>query len=73
MATFHRFPRVPYEIRATIWRLTAVRREVQIKAKDKPRTVTDPQRPDDEDHREIAYLYSPTPVPAVLHTCRESP
>ncbi|KAK8928121.1 hypothetical protein H634G_10546 [Metarhizium anisopliae BRIP 53293] len=62
MATFHPFPRLPYELRAKVWALAAEPREVPIRAKYEH----------DDRFEEILYLISPTPVPAVLHTCRES-
>jgi hypothetical protein len=57
MATFHPFPRLPFELRAQIWEATVEPRivEVRIRHKDK-----------------IPRLISPTPVPGPLQTCREA-
>lgn len=59
MATFHPFPRLPFELRARIWNLTAEPRTVEVSLW--PLTgVGD------------CSLVSRTPVPAPLQACRES-
>lgn len=65
MATFHPFPRLPYELRAMVWALAAEPRTVQINVEYGERIKSDFTTG-------IYYLVSSTPVPAVLHTCRES-
>ncbi len=64
MTAFHPFPRLPYELRAMIWKLTVEPRIVDVRVKRKrsakPYGVL------------IPYLVSLTPVPAVLHACREA-
>ncbi|KID93727.1 hypothetical protein MAJ_10325, partial [Metarhizium majus ARSEF 297] len=70
MATFHPFPRLPFELRAMVWALAAEPRTVQIKAE-----YDQNMEPEDyELHPSlyIEHLFSPTPMPAVLHACRES-
>jgi hypothetical protein len=57
---FHPFPHLPDELRLLIWNLASAH----------PRTVTIHAHP-----RQIQiaeYLISPSPIPAPLHTCRES-
>lgn len=68
--TFHRFPFLPWELRARIWELTVEPRTVEV------HTITygseedsETQAEDGEPHRR---LVSTTPVPATLHTCREA-
>lgn len=59
MATFHPFPRLPAELRVQIWAMTVIPRTVEVRIA----------------HRGSArmpYLVSPTPVPAILQTCREA-
>ncbi|KAK2797391.1 hypothetical protein FQN50_009192 [Emmonsiellopsis sp. PD_5] len=58
MATFHPFPRLPFELRARIWELTVEPRTVEIRYK--------------YGHLKLLHVTSPTPVPAVLHACFES-
>ncbi|EFY94305.1 hypothetical protein X797_011524 [Metarhizium robertsii] len=70
MATFHPFPRLPFELRAMVWALAAEPRNVQITAE-----CHEDMDPEDYDFYPalcIEHLFSPTPVPAVLHACRES-
>ncbi|KAF2448463.1 hypothetical protein P171DRAFT_517990 [Karstenula rhodostoma CBS 690.94] len=57
MATFHQFPRLPFELRARIWALTV-----------EPRTVEVSFWPLIGD----CWLVSRTPVPAPLQACRDS-
>ena len=59
MATFHPFPRLPYELRMQIWEMTV-----------EPRVVNTEFRYG----REIRLppLASSTPVPAVLQACQEA-
>ncbi|KAK3324789.1 hypothetical protein B0T19DRAFT_402987 [Cercophora scortea] len=59
MATFHPFPRLPTELRLRIWELTASNPRV-VEVRERGRL------------KSRAFWASPTPVPAVLHTCRES-
>ncbi|KAL2130295.1 hypothetical protein VTI74DRAFT_6667 [Chaetomium olivicolor] len=71
MATFHLFPRLPFDLRALIWHSTVEPRTVEIRVEghwdrhhsdryDFPLT-SGPLR-----------LVSPKPVPATLQTCREA-
>ncbi|KAF4125569.1 hypothetical protein GMORB2_0813 [Geosmithia morbida] len=60
MAAFHYFPRLPAELRALIWDMTA-----------EPRIVEVHLRPDPH-HTEGTHLYSPTPAPAMVQACHES-
>lgn len=57
MATFHPFPRLPFELRAQIWEATVEPRTVEVFIRYKD---------------EIPRLVSTTPVPAPLQTCREA-
>ena len=60
MATFHPFPRLPYELRMQIWEMTVEPRVVNVElTRQKP-------------IRQAFYLTSSTPVPAVLQSCREA-
>jgi hypothetical protein len=59
MATFHPFPRLPYELRAQIWEMTVEPRVVNVECRWGEAT------------RQIC-LTSSTPVPAVLEACREA-
>ncbi|KAF5124186.1 hypothetical protein E5D57_012114 [Metarhizium anisopliae] len=70
MATFHPFPRLPYELRAMVWALAAEPRTVQINV-DYGEGIN-PQVRQSDFTKGMYYLVSSTPVPAVLHTCRES-
>ncbi|PVH94049.1 hypothetical protein DM02DRAFT_721470 [Periconia macrospinosa] len=61
MATFHPFPRLPFELRVQIWEMSVEPRTVQLRKK----------------HRDPRYYRHPlwtstTPVPAVLQVCREA-
>lgn len=58
MATFHPFPRLPLELREQIWKGTVEPRTVEIRARKQPDRQT--------------RLTSSTPVPAMLHSCREA-
>jgi hypothetical protein len=60
MATFHPFPRLPFELRARIWALTV-----------EPRTV-DISVPNNYVFVKTALPVSSTPVPAPLQACQES-
>ncbi|KID59421.1 hypothetical protein MAN_10726, partial [Metarhizium hybridum] len=71
MATFQPFPRLPFELRALIWALAAQPRTVRLRAKFE-RRLTRPNHQHNKYTSEIACLFSPAPVPATLHTCRES-
>ena len=62
MATFHSFPRLPFELRAQIWKATVRPRVVNVRADIRSRRNGPPVR----------YLGSSTPVPAPLHTCQEA-
>lgn len=57
MATFHPFPRLPFELRAQIWEATVEPRTVEVRIRYK---------------NSIPRLVSLTPVPAPLQTCREA-
>lgn len=71
MDTFHPFPRLPYDIRALIWKSAVGPRVVQLSAHYEKR-LTRPHHQHCQHTWEIEYLLSTTPVPALLHTCRES-
>jgi hypothetical protein len=65
MATFHLFTLLPFELRARVWELTVEPRTVEVRVDegvlfDNKRTI------------EFKFYWSPTPVPATLHTCREA-
>ncbi|KFG80504.1 hypothetical protein MANI_022524 [Metarhizium anisopliae] len=70
MATFHPFPRLPFELRAMVWALAAEPRTVEISF-DYGGGIN-PQVLQSDFTKAMYYLVSSTPVPAVLHTCRES-
>lgn len=69
-----RFYDLPLEIRLQIWSLTVCPRTVQIQVKEQIDTsgqsTCKSQRSDKT--KSWYYLVSPTPVPKVLHICRES-
>ncbi|GAB1317043.1 2EXR domain-containing protein [Madurella fahalii] len=73
MATFHPFPRLPFEIRARIWESTVEPRTVQLRIVYTKTLVRDSAGSGDGP-REVCvqHLLSSTPVPAALHTCRET-
>lgn len=54
------FNQLPFEIRAMIWRCTVEPRTVEIR-------ILKPTHP-----VPVPHLFSPTPVPAALQTCREA-
>jgi hypothetical protein len=60
LPTFHPFPHLPDELRLQIWRLAA----------SQPRTLTMHAYPPQS--RDVDYLVSPDPIPALIHTCHES-
>ncbi|KAK3947233.1 hypothetical protein QBC32DRAFT_365921 [Pseudoneurospora amorphoporcata] len=71
--TFHLFPFLPWELRALIWKLTVEPRTVHVHAKRyllNGAKWGDDLNPDSQ--RAYDRLISTTPVPATLHTCRES-
>ncbi|KAK1774701.1 hypothetical protein QBC45DRAFT_384877 [Copromyces sp. CBS 386.78] len=71
--TFHLFPFLPWELRALIWKLTVEPRTVHVHAKRyllNGARWGDDLNPDSQ--RAYDRLISTTPVPATLHTCRES-
>jgi hypothetical protein len=59
MSTFHAFPQLPLELREHIWKSTVEPRTVNIHI-------------DRENLERRRHLTSSTPIPAVLHTCREA-
>ncbi|KFY52611.1 hypothetical protein V496_08316 [Pseudogymnoascus sp. VKM F-4515 (FW-2607)] len=61
MATFND---LPFEIRAMIWKATVEPRTVEV------RVLFDETAPDRT--RKVSHMFSPTPVPAPLQTCREA-
>lgn len=68
MTTFHLFPRLPPEVRALIWESTVEPRTVEVRV-----ARTDTVAPESDDpRRSVRRLFSPTPVPATLQTCREA-
>jgi hypothetical protein len=78
-ATFHPFPRLPFELRACIWELTVEPRIVEVRVvyhDPSPVKVTDPDSWTKEWMKKrlppVRHLRSPTPVPAQLQTCREA-
>ncbi|RFU29986.1 hypothetical protein B7463_g6378, partial [Scytalidium lignicola] len=63
---FHKFPLLPSELRLKIWSLALdISRTIKVNLKK------DIVRPG-PGHRYAQSFNSPTPVPALLHTCRES-
>lgn len=71
MATFHPFPRLPPELRILIWEMTVEPRSVVVHL-GFHKIPLEVQNSDEEDIDEWPYLYSPTPVPSVVHTCKEA-
>lgn len=67
MATFGLFPKLPAELRIHIWELTVEPRTVEIRLRDKATCSAADSHPHNS-----PYLYSSTPVPAPLQTCREA-
>ncbi|KAF7168387.1 hypothetical protein CNMCM5623_001470 [Aspergillus felis] len=63
MATFHLFPRLPFELRARIWELTVEPRTVEVRVK-KDNSLWG--------EGEILHVTSSTPVLAVLQACHEA-
>ncbi|KAI1770461.1 hypothetical protein F4818DRAFT_432955 [Hypoxylon cercidicola] len=59
MSTFHPFPRLPFELRISIWAFTVEPRVVEVRTLPETRTL-------------VEKLISPTPVPAILQTCQEA-
>ena len=62
MAKFHRFPRLPLELRAQVWEASIRARVVNVRVDDRS----------GRDGPLVLYLGSSTSVPAPLHTCREA-
>ncbi|CAN9343449.1 unnamed protein product [Alternaria alternata] len=62
MATFHLFPRLPAELRLRVWELTVEPRTVKVGFKSRY----------EGELWQTTALYSKTPIPAPLQTCRES-
>ncbi|RSL72596.1 hypothetical protein CEP53_000992 [Fusarium sp. AF-6] len=60
MATFHPFPRLPFELRARIWEMTVEPRQVEFRIKTPIWTFR------------TLYATSTTPIPAVMQACHES-
>jgi hypothetical protein len=61
MAAFHRFPHLPFELRARIWELTV-----------EPRTVEVGEKREHGSWGKVLHVTSSTPVPAVLQACHEA-
>jgi hypothetical protein len=83
MFTFHLFPRLPAELRIQIWKATVEPRAVNVHVKHRQNVADDrawiaadtQQRTQDHTINgppSITYLVSSTPVPPLLHTCREA-
>ncbi len=76
MATFHPFPRLPFELRARIWELTVEPRAVEVHVLYTITYVTKTVsvRKSRTVERQVAVprVASSTPVPAPLQTCREA-
>ncbi|KAK4150657.1 hypothetical protein C8A00DRAFT_17858, partial [Chaetomidium leptoderma] len=74
MATFHPFPRLPFELRAQIWKLTVEPRtvEVRILYTTTPLSKTARRRRKGPVNISVPRLASSTPVPATLRACREA-
>jgi hypothetical protein len=62
MATFHLFPRLPAELRLRVWELTVEPRTVKVGFKSRY----------EGELWQTTALYSKTPIPGPLQTCRES-
>ncbi|KAJ3548165.1 hypothetical protein NM208_g1142 [Fusarium decemcellulare] len=65
MATFHPFPRLPFELRARIWEMTVEHRKVEIRYGRTYATWGPNYGP-------VRHVKTPTPIPAVMHACREA-
>ena len=65
MSTFHPFPRLPAELRNTIWELNLDPREVTIKANRQTEMIG-------ENLNFTVYFSSPTAIPSALQACRDS-
>ena len=61
MTAFHLFPRLPFELRAQIWQLTAEPRTVEVRVKK-----------DNGLWGQTLHVTSSTPAPAVLQVCYEA-
>lgn len=61
MTAFHLFPRLPFELRAQIWQLTAEPRTVEVRVKK-----------DNALWSQTLHVTSSTPAPAVLQVCYEA-
>ncbi|KAH7140617.1 hypothetical protein EDB81DRAFT_869979 [Dactylonectria macrodidyma] len=61
MATFHPFPRLPFEIRTQIWEMTVEPRDLDVRSKNQYETWG-----------KTYYLTSSTPIPGVMQACHES-
>ncbi|KAK3338438.1 hypothetical protein B0H65DRAFT_512281 [Neurospora tetraspora] len=69
MATiFHRFPYLPWELRARIWELSAEPRTVQVLTGEYGKPLSDAS----VGKKEYKRVFSSTPMPAMLQVCRES-
>ncbi|KAF2003792.1 hypothetical protein P154DRAFT_590260 [Amniculicola lignicola CBS 123094] len=60
-ATFHPFPRLPFELRAQIWEMTVEPRVVDVRVAYSNEIMEYGRR-----------LVSSTSTPAILHVCREA-
>ncbi|OHW99375.1 hypothetical protein CSPAE12_01910 [Colletotrichum incanum] len=67
MATFPLFSKLPFELRIRIWQLAREPRTLTVRAS----TELNKHRRHPLDYT-LHYYTSPTPLPAVLQTCRES-
>ncbi|CAI6340088.1 unnamed protein product [Periconia digitata] len=71
MTSFHLFPRLPYELRLSIWELTVEPRIVNVRVEPFNGDGDTGSRP--ISHKESAVcLRSSTPTPSTLHVCQES-
>ncbi|KAI8931889.1 hypothetical protein NX059_010793 [Plenodomus lindquistii] len=69
MSIFHVFLLLPTELRLQIWEMTVEPRTIQVGLISKDILKHPPSR---KIRRGVLHLSSPTPVPAVLQTCREA-
>ncbi|KAF4998521.1 hypothetical protein FDECE_11762 [Fusarium decemcellulare] len=65
MATFHPFPRLPFELRARIWEMTVEHRKVEVRYGRTYATWGPNYGP-------VRHVKTPTPIPAVMHACHEA-
>lgn len=77
-ATFHLFPRLPFELRTKIWELTVEPRTVEVGVVYEDAITTAAAAPGDtlpegsKQPNYVPHVVSSTPIPATLQACREA-